>query len=86
MTRDHHHQNRERERVAAGRFLTGAVLMVTYQRDTVYTVQRGDSLAKIARERLGDERRWPELYQLNRDRISDPNLIHTGLELRLPAY
>jgi LysM repeat protein len=44
-----------------------------------YTVQSGDTLSSIATGHgLGS---WEELYAMNRDRISDPNLIYAGQEL-----
>ncbi|MFC4072674.1 LysM peptidoglycan-binding domain-containing protein [Actinoplanes subglobosus] len=49
-----------------------------------YTVQRGDSLAKIAREQLGDEARWPEIFVLNRATVQNPNRIFPGQVLFLP--
>lgn len=51
-----------------------------------YTVKRGDYLAKIAREQLGDASRWPEIYNLNKAVIgANPNLIYPGQVYRLPA-
>ena len=50
-----------------------------------YVVQKGDSLWKIADEELGSGYRWKEIYDLNTDRIGDPNLILPGQELELPA-
>lgn len=50
----------------------------------IYVVKSGDSLSKIAKELLGDAARWPEIFELNKDKISDPNLIYVGQELRLP--
>ena len=49
-----------------------------------YTVQRGDSLWKIAREQLGDGTRWGELYEANRDTIRDPRRIYVGQVLQVP--
>lgn len=49
-----------------------------------YTVQRGDSLWKIAREHLGSGYRWTELYEANRSTIADPNLIYTGQIISIP--
>ena len=49
-----------------------------------YVVQSGDSLSKIAKELLGDAARWPEIYELNKDQIENPDLIYPGQELRLP--
>ncbi|MDL2236694.1 5'-nucleotidase C-terminal domain-containing protein [Christensenellaceae bacterium OttesenSCG-928-K19] len=50
-----------------------------------YTVQKGDSLWAIAKSQLGDAYRWPEIYQLNKEQIADPDLIDIGWQLELPA-
>jgi hypothetical protein len=50
----------------------------------VYVVKSGDSLSKIAKENLGDANRWPEIFELNKDKIKNPNLIHLGQELKMP--
>jgi hypothetical protein len=50
----------------------------------IYTVQRGDSLSKIAKEVYGDGSRWPEIFEANKDRLSDPGKIYPGQELRIP--
>lgn len=49
-----------------------------------YTVVKGDCLWKIAKKFLGDGSRWPEIYELNKDKISNPNLIYPGQVLTLP--
>ena len=49
-----------------------------------YTVQKGDCLWSIAARELGAGRRWQEIYELNRDLISNPSLIFVGQELTLP--
>ncbi len=52
-----------------------------------HTVQTGDSLWKVAEERLGDATRWPDIYKLNMDKIgTNPDLIHPGLKLDLPEH
>jgi len=38
-------------------------------RERVYVVQPGDSLSKIAMEVYGDARRWPEIFEANKDKI-----------------
>jgi nucleoid-associated protein YgaU len=51
-----------------------------------YVVKSGDSLSKIAKEVLGDAKRWPEIHELNKDLIGEnPNVIHPGQKLNLPA-
>lgn len=49
-----------------------------------YTVQGGDCLTRIAKAKLGDANRWQEIYNLNRDKISNPNKISIGQVLTLP--
>ncbi len=50
-----------------------------------YTVKAGDSLSLIAKELWGDARRWPEIFEANRDQIQNPNLIKVGQKLRIPC-
>jgi len=35
----------------------------------IYTVKRGDTVKSIAKAQLGDEKRWPEIFALERDKI-----------------
>ncbi len=49
-----------------------------------YTVVPGDSLSKIAKRELGDANKWNAIYEANRDKISNPDLIHPGQVLTLP--
>ncbi|MGE5708477.1 MAG: N-acetylmuramoyl-L-alanine amidase, partial [Bacteroidota bacterium] len=51
-----------------------------------YTIQRDDTLWKIAKEQLGDGTRWKEVYELNKDVIGgDPNSIRPGTQIKLPT-
>ena len=49
-----------------------------------YTVKAGDTLSKIAAAQLGDVARWPEIWDLNRDRVANENLIYPRLVLLMP--
>lgn len=52
----------------------------------VYTVKKGDTLAKIAAFLYPDGSiAWQRLFHLNRFQIKNPNLIYVGQQLRLPA-
>ncbi len=59
----------------------------------VHVVRSGETLSGIAATELGDPRRWPELFALNRDRahladgrtLTNPDLIWPDLELRTSA-
>ena len=53
---------------------------------TTYTVKSGDNLSTIAQNVLGSASRWKEIYELNKDIISNPNLIYPGWKLKLPKY
>lgn len=50
-----------------------------------YTVRSGDSLSAIAASELGDMARWTEIYAMNRDVVSDPDVIHPNTRLRMPG-
>lgn len=47
-------------------------------------VEKGDTLSLIAKRELGSVDRWPELWDLNRDRFPNPHLIEVGDEVVLP--
>lgn len=49
---------------------------------TTYTVKAGDSLSKIARDRLGNMALWKDIAMLNNIRNAD--LIYPGQVLKLP--
>ena len=50
-----------------------------------YTVKSGDSLSAIAKREYGDAGEWRRIFEANRDQIKDPDLIHPGQELKIPA-
>lgn len=49
---------------------------------SMYTVKRGDSLRKIARVTLKDERRWKEIQQLNQMKS---DVVREGQKIKLPS-
>jgi len=49
-----------------------------------YRVNEGDNLSNIAQQVYGDAAQWQRIYEANRDKISDPNLIYAGQELQIP--
>ncbi|WP_422926788.1 LysM peptidoglycan-binding domain-containing protein [Singulisphaera sp. PoT] len=50
-----------------------------------YRIRRGDSLRKIAREKLGTARRANEIFELNRDILDSPNdNLIPGQDISLP--
>ena len=49
-----------------------------------YVVQKGDSLARIAKRVFGEERLADMIFQANRDVLSDPSKIRVGQKLKIP--
>ena len=49
-----------------------------------YRVGKGDTISGIAQAYLGREARAAQIYNLNRERLPDPNKLQLGQELRLP--
>ncbi|HEY0460361.1 MAG TPA: LysM peptidoglycan-binding domain-containing protein [Pyrinomonadaceae bacterium] len=47
-----------------------------------YTVQSGDSLSKIGSKHGVS---WQQIFEANRDKISDPDKIYPGQELTIPS-
>jgi len=50
----------------------------------VYTVQSGDTLGKISRNFLGKAGRYMDIFNMNTDQLSNPDLIKVGQELKIP--
>ena len=51
---------------------------------TTYTVKSGDSLSKIAKHVYGDASKWHRIYDANKDKIKNPDLIYPGQEFTIP--
>ena len=49
-----------------------------------YTVQKGDSLWKIAKQVYGKGSAWTRIHEANKDVIDDPDVIQPGWTLRIP--
>jgi nucleoid-associated protein YgaU len=51
----------------------------------IYKVKRGDKLPGIAEKQLGDTKRWPEIFVLNRDKIRHRDRLTPGEVFSLPG-
>lgn len=49
-----------------------------------YTIEKGDSLSKIAKEVYGDYKKWEALFEANKEVIENPDLIYPGQQIRIP--
>lgn len=53
--------------------------------ERTYTVEKGDTLSKIAKEQLGQASAWKQIFEANRDVLDDPDRIFPGQVIKLPA-
>jgi nucleoid-associated protein YgaU len=72
---------RHRDRLSVGQVLTLPGPAPIKPRPQLYKVKKGDTLSGIAKAKLGDASRWPEIATLNRDVVPDPDEIAPGLVL-----
>lgn len=49
-----------------------------------YTIEKGDTLSKIAEEQLGHAGAWKQIFETNRDVLDDPDRIFPGQVIKLP--
>lgn len=66
--------------------MTGSLSSGTATRPLVprtYKVRTGDTLAAIAQRFLGSASRWQEIFNLNRNQLSNPDRLYPGMVLRL---
>lgn len=50
-----------------------------------HTVEKGDTLSKIAKEVYGDMMKYPVIFEANKPMLSHPDKIYPGQVLRIPA-
>lgn len=48
-------------------------------------VEKGESLAAVAKRTLGDAGRWRRIYEANRKALPDPNKLAVGQRLAVPC-
>jgi nucleoid-associated protein YgaU len=52
---------------------------------TYHTVEKGDTLSKIAKTIYGDMMKYPIIFEANKPMLTDPDKIYPGQVLRIPA-
>jgi nucleoid-associated protein YgaU len=50
-----------------------------------YKVQAGDTLSKISKQFYGSANDYMKIFNANKDKLSDPDKIQVGQELKIPA-
>ena len=51
-----------------------------------YTVQSGDTLSAIAKKFLGNANEYMDIFNANRDQLTDPDMIKPGQVLKIPQH
>jgi nucleoid-associated protein YgaU len=51
----------------------------------IYRVQPGDTLSKISKQFYGSANDYMKIFDANRDKLSNPDKIQVGQELKIPA-
>jgi len=62
----------------------GRSLIDPYHGFAQHTVNRGDTLSRIATEFYGDASKWPRVFEANRNQLAGPDVIFPGQVLRVP--
>jgi nucleoid-associated protein YgaU len=63
---------------------TGTPAAQAPAQERTYTVKAGDTLSKIAKEAIGNANAYMEIFNANRDQLSDPDKIKPGQVLKIP--
>ena len=54
------------------------------KQNTTYTVKKGDCLWNIAKAIYGDGSKYTKIYEANKDKITNPNLIYVDQVFTIP--
>lgn len=52
--------------------------------DQFYTIEKGDTLWKIAENAYGNGAKYQKIFEANREVIKDPDKIYPGQKIRIP--
>jgi nucleoid-associated protein YgaU len=58
---------------------------VTVQDFETYTVGKNDTLQKISMKFYGTTRKWPKIYEANKDVLRSPDKLYAGQTLKIPV-
>ena len=54
-------------------------------KEQTYTVVKGDTLSKIAKDYYGNANEYMKIFNANKDQLKDPDKIQIGQVLRIPS-
>jgi nucleoid-associated protein YgaU len=55
------------------------------QTASTYKVKPGDTLSKISKQFYGSPNQYMKIFEANKDKLTDPDNIQPGQDLRIPA-
>jgi LysM repeat protein len=50
----------------------------------IHTVRSGDTLSKLAKQYLGEAKRYMDIFNANKDVLTNPDMIKAGQALKIP--
>jgi nucleoid-associated protein YgaU len=50
----------------------------------LHTVKKGETLSEIAKEYLGAANKYMDIFNMNKDVLKNPDLIHVGDQIKIP--
>lgn len=74
----------EREEVVAETYIQPETAAITETNIEKYTVQKGDTLQKIAQKFYGTTKKWNKLYKFNQDVLKSSDKIYPGQVINIP--
>lgn len=58
--------------------------LASAEAEQTYIVEAGDTLSKISKQFYGEANLYMNIFEANRDKLTDPNRIQPGMELSIP--
>jgi len=78
------HAGGAREACSSHRQHGGIEVTAPQDASVFYTVQKGDTLSKIAQQHYGSAAKYMAIFEANRPMLEDPDRIYPGQVLRIP--
>jgi nucleoid-associated protein YgaU len=73
------------ESADAGQAVPAAAANGGSVQQTTYTVQKDDTLQKISKKVYGSYGKWYKIYEANKSKIKNPNILRSGTVLTIPS-
>ena len=75
----------EQEPVNSTKLVELCKAQLGWSKATTYTVKKGDTLWAISKKYLGNGAKYNLIFNANKGKIKNPNLIYVGQVLTIPA-